>query len=122
MILNCAQDNKDSLRTHWLGLKQVFAAAPLLNDIIKNINKAMGLQIMIFSLEYLFLGIFAIFGLVSGSFGNLYTDWYIFFTLLSHGILIIISVTNFMIQESVIYSILRPETETHSELSSRFII
>lgn len=61
----------------------------VLNDIIKNINRAMSIQIIILVFQYLITGIFSIFGTIEASLenGNAFksiSKWYRYFSIAEH--------------------------------------
>lgn len=87
--------------------KRVVIAFSLLNDIIELINKALGLQVILYFFEFLLVGIFGIFWTIqimssaSVEFGSNFYFWYLYFMTMVHLILITICTTNFLVKTRV---------------------
>lgn len=75
-------------------------------DIIKLLNRSLGVQVMILSFQYLVLGIFAIFGMFQASFGIEYDlktilKWYKYFIAATHTVMTLTCVISDLIQREV---------------------
>lgn len=87
-------------------IKKTLKMILILNDIIKLINRSLGIQVMLLSFQYLVLGIFVIFGIFHASFAighdlKFSLKWYIYFIAATHTMTMLTSLISTSIQREV---------------------
>lgn len=102
----------DRLRNH----KEIFdqlnktrQILPILNDITFLISKSTGVQMIVLSLQYLCIAIFSVFGILKFNSEDpsfrLFVYWQFYFAILTHTLIVLVCINNFLIQCSVSFNL-----------------